>query len=342
MKLGHHAQAPSVGVPLASPMQQHRYASGRILLATMAQGEAMVSSRQSNLTSLERGGLGRACAHASVAHCVAFLDTIKGVHRFLRRPDVPAGHFRLVRPQEFGATNPSKRGWACCPAGKDRRSSVPLDTFFCKSHTAMTLASQYRFLPALQFLREAEPYAAGWRSGALGWLALVDDDSYVDLGRLARLLLGRGGDAHTRLGANQPLYLGDMAGPWANSPFACGGAGSILSRAAVQRTDFGKCARNLNETCAQSDWMIGACVKRAGVRAVKDFSCGLCATSACDKVRVDKLQHAVKSGCAFAQLTNLCPSHPAYKLAVCRRLPATGLAVSHGFARLCGSKFHIH
>ena len=131
-----------------------------------------------------------------------------------------------------------------------------------------------------------------------------------------------------------------------NTLFVNGGGGSVFSRAAVERMNTAAC---VNRSFPgqdwwrwQSDWMIGACVKRAGVRAVKDFSCGLCATSACDKVRVDKLQHAVKSGCAFAQLTNLCPSHPAYKLAVCRRLPATGLAVSHGFARLCGSKFHIH
>lgn len=328
--------------PLVAPKHQRSglRTTGKILLATMAQGEAMVSSRLSNLTSLERGGLGRACAHASIAHCVAFLDTVKGAHRYLRRPDIPAGKFRLVRPQEF-ATNPSnKRGFACCKAGKDRRISDQRDMFFCKVHIAMTLASQYRFLPALQFLREAEPYAAGWRSGALGWLALVDDDSYVDMGRLARLLLA-GGAAHARLDESQPLYLGDMAGPWANSAFACGGAGSILSRAAVQRTDFGECSRNLNETCAQSDWMIGACVKHAGVRTLNEFSCGLCATS-CDQPRFEKLQHAVKSGCAFAQLTTVCPSQPDFKQTVCRRLPATGLAISHGFADLCGSRFRIH
>ena len=61
------------------------------------------------------------------------------------------------------------------------------------------------------------------------------------------------------------VQLGDFVPALQNAthwvrPFACGGAGTVLSRAAVVQTDFASCARRFDRSCLQSDWMISYCL----------------------------------------------------------------------------------
>ena len=76
-------------------------------------------------------------------------------------------------------------------------------------------------------------------------------------------------------------FIGDA--PDANAthhrrPFACGGAGTIVSAAGMLAAapTLGDCLRSFNDTCMQSDWMIGRCLERAGVMPVEEYGCGLC------------------------------------------------------------------
>ena len=83
---------------------------------------------------------------------------------------------------------------------------------------------------------------------------LLDDDSWVGVPRLLTVLQQHD---HT-----QRLQLGDFVpSPHLNAthwkrPFACGGAGTVLSRAAVTATDVGGCMRDMHNSCMQSDWML--------------------------------------------------------------------------------------
>jgi hypothetical protein len=101
---------------------------------------------------------------------------------------------------------------------------------------------------------------------------LVDDDSLV---RTARLLAVLGAIRRPRA---RRLYIGDVssglamahAAKFTQVPFACGGAGSVLSRAAVLAIDFAACARQWVNGCYQSDWMIARCAYDAGVQRIGD------------------------------------------------------------------------
>lgn len=138
------------------------------------------------------------------------------------------------------------------------------ERFFCDAHRVRTLSAQHRFLPALAHAKgafftaahttrrsahgssheRASGSAAGWAGTAMGstsmpsaasaatprWLVLVDDDSYIGFHAL-RSRLEALGDA--------PLYSGDLV-DWSKMPywrgegkqpaFACGGAGTVLTR----------------------------------------------------------------------------------------------------------------
>jgi hypothetical protein len=58
--------------------------------------------------------------------------------------------------------------------------------------------------------------------------------------------------------------------------FACGGAGSILSAAALQRMDMDRCMRLYHSRCMQSDWMIGGCARMHNVTELRALGCGTC------------------------------------------------------------------
>ena len=168
-------------------------------------------------------------------------------------PPRPAGlHWTVVR----GATAPP--AGACCRNGRG---------FFCSAHRKQTLAAQYRFLPALALARRAAPFT----SGRAQWVVLVDDDSFVFVRRLRRLL--------ARYSPDQPLMLGEFR---ADHRYACGGAGAVLSRAALRSLDLEGCIARTRRRCLQSDWQLGECVRRArpAVRLEARHGCGTCATPA--------------------------------------------------------------
>ena len=147
-------------------------------------------------------------------------------------------------------------------------------TFYCanasryRAHVLRTLPAQYRFMPALQHARATHMRADS------RWLVLVDDDSWVAVPRLLRILGDHNHDRAVQLGDFiQPKQINDTH--W-HRPFACGGAGTVLSRTALQRIDWLACMRTFAGKCLQSDWMLGRCAYDHGVAAEQSMSCGVC------------------------------------------------------------------
>ena len=134
-------------------------------------------------------------------------------------------------------------------------------------------------------------------------MTVVDDDSRDALPTLLRVL----GEYDHEL----PLQLGDFvpsvavnATHW-KRPFACGGAGTVLSRTAVGRIEWGRCMRDFGGSCMQSDWMIGRCLEAANVTAVVGRGCGTCVARAgfAATAHSTSLLRRLRGGsCAFAQL----------------------------------------
>ena len=240
----------------------------------------------------------------------------------------------------------------CCATSHSNR-------FFCAKHIAGTLNAQARYLPALAHARASR--LGRIRSGALQWAVLVDDNSIVDAPRL----LGR----LDAVDSDEPLYLGDFGAYthfsqdqmpidvargdlWNGSawdrqpPFACGGSGSVFSRAALLQMDVGGCARRYSPLCMQSDWMIGRCARDHGVVAVKDgHSCGMCgAMSLCPKrqqkamITHMKLRELANSTCSFAHATRWCGRvNTRLRGVVCNAL--RGVAIAHGpVNQLCSDR----
>lgn len=143
----------------------------------------------------------------------------------------------------------------CCRSGHG---------FFCSSHRRQTLPAQYRFLPALAQARRSALFS----SGRAQWVVLLDDDSFVFVRRLRRLL--------ARYNYQQPWMLGEFR---ADRAYACGGAGAVLSRAALASLALESCIARMRHRCMQSDWQLGECVRRArpSVRLEARHGCGSCA-----------------------------------------------------------------
>ena len=199
----------------------------------------------------------------------------------------------------------------------------PVD-IFCGRHPNKTLPSQYRFLPALAHARRT--HLAQLEAAARKWVVLVDDDSFVSLPRLLQLL--------GQVNHSQSVQLGDFVRTSRNEthwirPFACGGGGTVLSRAAVLATDFHNCARRFAGTCMQSDWMIAFCLGK-NVLPVTRFGCRACMREGpaqlahVQQAYVHSLRHnLLEQRCAFAQFTfameRFLPPHnalPLYAFAV--------------------------
>ena len=283
----------------------------------------------------------------AVRHCLAFTDDDN------LPPEGLPSSMRLVRPREYMRgmrTGPSD----CCRyADAEKlhaRTAMPTDAasglFFCEEHRARTLRAQYRFLPALAWTRRK--WAGAWSSGALQWLVLVDDDSRVNPQILAQHLRA--------VDSSHAVYLGDFVrwkrAPWWHDPdqlfgsaggtFACGGAGTLLSRATVVATAFDECARRFAHGCFQSDWMIGRCVEQAGGVALKELSCGLCA-NACKRSMHNVLRavsdKVARGDCVFGQFEarvlhtcNVSARERLLSRQLCQLAP-TRLAIAHGFPR---------
>ncbi|KAG8470534.1 hypothetical protein KFE25_008955 [Diacronema lutheri] len=137
--------------------------------------------------------------------------------------------------------------------------------FFCRKHRQDTLAAQYRFLPALQHVKSL----AHVQAGDVRWVIIVDDDSFVFVGNLLRLL--------RTLDPRRPLYFGDVH---PGRPIVCGGGGSVFSIGAIQKMDVDRCIWAMHRVCMQSDWMLGECAHRAGVQMLTDYGCHTCAAGA--------------------------------------------------------------
>lgn len=280
--------------------------------------------------------------------------------------------YNAVEPSAYLGANPKHpEARDCCTRLGGHLSQS--GSFFCDEHVSTTLSAQYRFLPALEHARRV--HHAAFQSGMLKWLVMVDDDSVVNVQQLTSVL--------ARCPSGKSLYLGDFGlftylspripdsfrgdlyaskrsgAPaaqlgWDRSPpFACGGSGTVFSRAALLRMDVAACVRRYHSRCLQSDWMLGRCAYDHGVAAEQSMSCGVCgAMSQCQpqmqrKIidRAGQLERQSAHQCAFAQWTRWCSSlnrrkflrnrtYQAgvldYRRALCLRGGPAGLAISHG------------
>lgn len=157
-------------------------------------------------------------------------------------------------------------------------------SFFCLEHRAQTLNAQYRFLPALYEYTRSEAYASA------KWVVLVDDDAFVFVENLRRHL--------EHFPTHVPLYMGEFleGSGWS---FVCGGGGSVLSRAAMDRMNLHQCIKQVHPKCMQSDWMIAECAHRAKVRFIKEHGCNTC--SHINKRRAHNVIHTLLPRCHFMQ-----------------------------------------
>ena len=315
---------------------------------------------------------GRVCI-SSGARCLVYFDRDGSNQSQLG--------YIAVEPSAYLATNPTHpEARDCCArtpqSGGDLSQS---GSFFCDKHVSTTLSAQYRFLPALDHARRV--HHAAFQSGILKWLVLVDDDSVVNIQQLTTVL--------ARCPSAKSLYLGDFGmftylspripdtsrgdlyasrrgavsathSGWDRSPpFACGGSGTIFSRAALLSMDVAACVRRYHSRCLQSDWMLGRCAYDHGVSAEQSMSCGVCGvmTQCLPQMqrkitdRAAQLERQSAHLCAFAQWTQWCSSinrrkfvrnrtYQAgvldYRRALCLRGGPAGLAISHGATnKLC-------
>ena len=186
------------------------------------------------------------------------------------------------RPHELSwrvltkVTRPTRN---CC----DKSSSA--SSFFCSAHRRKTLPAQYRFLPALLASRR---YALEVNAG---WVVMVDDDSYVFTRRLQALLSHHNPCIPQLLGEFKPRGL----------QYACGGAGTVLSRAALLALDLEGCIARSRTRCAQSDWMLAECARRARVTSVPRYGCGSCAQAPSARQAAVVTRALREGGCQFMQ-----------------------------------------
>ena len=182
--------------------------------------------------------------------------------------------------------------------------------FFCSKHRRRTLSAQYRFLPALSLATKLDPIV----SGRTQWVVLLDDDSFVFVRRLRRMLVTQYKHAQS-----QPVMLGEFK---SDTSYACGGAGAVLSRSALLRLNVDACIARTRRRCMQSDWQLGECVRMAtrrrvasgtsgvssrdvshGIKMETQLGCGTCAVdrncSGRDNLR--RCAAPLRAGCHFMQ-----------------------------------------
>lgn len=312
--------------------------------AIAAPGAELLLSVMTGGWSKQRRGLSvlEAC-HSAGIQCLAYDDQEVQGARLAIDHVAPSRYVSNIQPPL-----PSPPGvLACCDRywpGRPPRANGS-SHFFCRPHVRETLQSQYRFLPAL--IHATNVLLA---SRTLRWLAMVDDDSAVDGIKLLSFLRS---SSVSRCEGGRGLYLGDFGeathstrrSAARGAAFACGGGGHIFDRAALLKIDWLRCARELHTSCAQSDWMIGACAARFGVTPMADgrlsyTSCGLCSMgcSRSTKLRILQTINASRGSnawsCAFAQLTptTLCPdrSDPKFSRVVCE-WGGHGASIRHGW-----------
>lgn len=267
-----------------------------------------VMSSCATASRLEAFALGGACTRTD--SCPTYLDGSACAE------GLPKG-FLAVAPEEY---MPAFLSWALPSTGSTRccdpmaagntvnigpadyaRSRSP-SQYFCKHHRAATFNAQYRFLPALAHAR-AHSFLTAWQQdrgmARPDWSVFVDDDSVVQIEPLLGVL---GSHDHT-----EPVQLGEFLGGPANlthwsRPFACGGAGTIFSAAAMVAADFAECAAAMQRDCLQSDWAVAICAKQFGISVANRDSCQICGRTVTRGNAQTALQR-LRGGCAFAQYT---------------------------------------
>uniref|UniRef100_A0A7S4C0R0 N-acetylgalactosaminide beta-1,3-galactosyltransferase n=1 Tax=Chrysotila carterae TaxID=13221 RepID=A0A7S4C0R0_CHRCT len=234
-------------------------------------------------------------------HCLAFTGSQGAVEA--ETTDI----IRTISPSDYlqPGGQPLLPSRPCCRASSAAGGAAP-SGFFCDPHRARTMPHQYRYLPALAYVKKQHLFTTGWA-------VVVDEDSRVDVDRLRAAL--------TPLDTGRPLYLGDFVTPrgWKDGvgggrgyteqtrgwpPYACGGAGSVFSMAAIRVMDFERCIQQYSKTCAQSDWFIGKCAADHDVTRVTHLGCDLCALGCAGRQR--GMQRALRllreRNCSFAQV----------------------------------------
>lgn len=366
-KLSKSAADASAAPPTTASTTQHErsrqsHPPPRIMLAVMAGGSERVEVLRRLLDST--------CASPEIpVRCVVFtylssaMPTSVGGHSVPSgwRGGSPGGGRVDVATHQLvcagyggdGQAADCVRGRPCCKVNRTARGATP---YFCQPHPAATAAHQRRFLPVLAYARQQLEHDDDW-------VVLLDDDSVV---RVHKLI-----DALATLPSPRqvPYYAGDFllatGVNFAQSrdgwePFACGGSASVLSRAAMERTDFGACARRWKSQCYQSDWMIGRCAAEAGVlrvdhhgnqrlgQANASLSCGACGLKCGDAAGAKAVLQRLHAGCAFAQVVfpGGCPSdghrerpkRRALLRAVCREASRTAVSHLNGCANLLDAR----
>ena len=319
-------------------MRRRTLALNRLLLSTREGGRRAEQSSSSvlyvvmgSVHSVERSLLQHRtwCRHARCAFVTE--DSINATGRY------DTG-MRLVRAGDH-RRGPGRSAESCCA----NATSAAERTFFCSSHRRKTMSAQYRFLPALQWAkRQLLAAASGGRGefrrhgGALRWVALVDDDSFVFPRSMHQLLR-----VHN---SSEPVHLGDfwsdaaMADATTDSlprpQYACGGGGSVFSIAALAMLDLSSCIRRLHRQCSQSDWMIGQCAREGGVRFAPEHGC-TCVKWHANTERA--VRERLRTGsCSFLQFPNSPGSRggPFKDLVPLLRAAARPPAVVHQLERL--------
>ncbi|KAK1160382.1 glycoprotein-N-acetylgalactosamine 3-beta-galactosyltransferase 1-like [Acipenser oxyrinchus oxyrinchus] len=91
------------------------------------------------------------------------------------------------------------------------------------------------------------------------WFLKADDDSYVVIENLRRLL--------SKHDPQDPVYLGRRFSPYLKQGYMSGGAGYVLSREALQRYVGGLRDGTCTHTSSVEDLALGRCLEKVGVPA---------------------------------------------------------------------------
>ncbi|ORX43262.1 hypothetical protein BCR36DRAFT_415674 [Piromyces finnis] len=116
----------------------------------------------------------------------------------------------------------------------------------------------YKNIPAFKLLYDTYPNAK--------WYVMVDDDTYVFLSNLKKRLSFYDPDEKLYLGANWPIPTGCYPS-WQNARFAHGGAGIILSHAAMLAFvgNYDQCVHDFDD-CYAGDVRLALCLNTVGIR----------------------------------------------------------------------------
>jgi len=116
----------------------------------------------------------------------------------------------------------------------------------------------YKNIPAFKLLYDTYPNAK--------WYMMVDDDTYVFLSNLKKRLSFYNPDEKLYLGASWPIPTGCFPS-WSMARFAHGGAGIILSRAAMLAFigNYDVCVKSFDD-CYAGDVRLALCLNTVGIR----------------------------------------------------------------------------